>query len=460
MNRVFLTLIISSLIFSALDAQDLYTARSYWQEFNQLTYKKIRDKKQKDEILTDSEKLYLSDYENYLFTYYQRMSEDEQRKFEEMKSKWDAELGSPIITPRQDKTSELQEFTWRPKDRVHNGLYGFYYGATLAAVTKAGSGLAGGLPLMAAGLWQLGPVINPKKYEGIGPSTMRAAGTGKILGLGYGLGLGLAIGGNTSSTGDLMLGLSTLGSIGLGEAAFQIQKRKNYSDGRIELIRHYGFLGPAVGLASVLATSNSNSNLAGTSIVVGGIGGLILGNQAAKKYNYTVGDVDAISSLTWIYAGGGFAFVGESVQDGNRSQGLLLLPAVTAISGTLLGQRMVRGANLTTRQGSMINLASGGAALIGLGAVTTAKAQSLGVIIGVPSALALVAHQLVFHSFKTKNLQQKIQLGSNTKYPVHFSLHVAPENYFANLNLKPGSQFPVGNAPVLSNPIIKLKFTF
>lgn len=71
----------------------------------------------------------------------------------------------------------------------------------------------------------LGPAMNPKKYEGITRSTVRASNTGKILGLANGAFLGLAIAGSSSEVEKLILGLSSLGSIALGEVGFQLQKK-------------------------------------------------------------------------------------------------------------------------------------------------------------------------------------------------------------------------------------------
>ncbi|MDZ7646935.1 MAG: hypothetical protein U5K54_07010 [Cytophagales bacterium] len=123
----------------------------------------------------------------------------------------------------------------------------------------------------------------------------------------------------------------------------------------------------------------------------------------AKKYDYTVGDVDVISSLTWISAGLGFTAAVDAI-DQSEKLGLLLIPAGTAIAGTLWGQRSVKGVYLTKKQGSTINLSSGGAALIGLGITALLGTESPAVFIGVPSALALIMHQSLFHSYKMKNL--------------------------------------------------------
>ncbi|MBL7877358.1 MAG: hypothetical protein JNL53_16960, partial [Cyclobacteriaceae bacterium] len=379
-------------------AQDLYSARGYWTEINKEAYQKILQKKRTGATLTDNEIAYVTDYEIYLENYFQRMSEDEKLKYNQMKAQWDQELTRPA------QPSDEYDFELRPRDRITNGIYGAYYGASIAAIGEFDETAAIGVPLIIAGLWQLGPVLNPKKYEGITRGTIRAGNTGKFLGLGYGLALGLAIGGDSENTGKIALGLSSVASISLGEAAFQIQKKKQVSEGHIEMMRHYGVLGPAVAILGVAATNTDNANLAGASLVAGGITGLIIGNSVAKKYDYTVGDTDIISSLTWISTGIGFTGAAEVIDD-DENLGLLLIPAATAIAGTVLGQRSVKGVYLTKKQGSTINLSSGGAALIGLGITALLETESPAVFIGVPSALALIMHQSLFHSYKMKNLE-------------------------------------------------------
>lgn len=450
-----LTVILISFINNNLHAQKLYTAKAYWAEANKENFKKLSEKKMKGDSLSRDEASYLKDYETYLANYYQRMPEEEKRKYEIMKYEWNGERAAP-------QQSDQNDFELRAKDRFRNGIYGLYYGISLTEILKINSAGSAGIPLIMAGLWQLGPVINPKKYEGINVSTIRAGNSGKILGLGYGLAFGLALGGDSKSTGDLALGLSTVGSITLGEIAFQSQKKKKWSEGHIELMRHYGFLGPGVGLLGYIASNSQSSNTAGVSLLAGGVAGLLIGNHAAKKYDYTSGDVDAIKSLTWLYTGLGFTFVAQTLDNNssqNNSTGLALIPAATAIAGTVIGQQMVRGVHLTKRQGSTINLSSGGAALIGLGIVALTESGSPGVRVGVPSILGLITHQIIFHKYKMKNLEREINLGNTGRHPVQFSMKVMPENYF--IGTKTTNPFYLVNgSPVISNPLLKLNFTF
>jgi hypothetical protein len=135
-------------------------------------------------------------------------------------------------------------------------VYGAYYGISIVVGTEASGPAAVGIIPLTAGLWQLGPVINKKKYQGINANTIRAGNSGRVLGLLNGAFLGLALAGDSDNSGNTALLFSTAGSIALGEIGFQTQKRKNFSEGHIEMMRHYGFLGPFT--AGMIIASSEN----------------------------------------------------------------------------------------------------------------------------------------------------------------------------------------------------------
>ncbi len=448
-TRLFVLLIILFATITTSFAQQLYSAKGYWDETKKDPYKTILESKLKGESLSSDQEKYLLDYQEHLAKYYLNMSEEEKVKYAQLKSEWDKKPVTYVPTTEED-------FNLRPKDRLINGLYGAYYGASLVAIAETdNAGVSVGVPLIMAGLWQLGPVINPKKYENISVATIRAANGGKILGLGYGLAAGLAIGGDSDNTYKWSLGLSTVGSIALGEIAFQTQKKRQLSVGHVDLMRHYGFLGPVVTGLGYLAI-DENPNLIGASLLAGGVAGLIIGNKTAKRYDYSQGDVDVISSLTWISAGlGATVAVGTIEDDINR--GLILIPAATAVAGTFFGQRSVKGVHVTSRQGSTISLASGGAALIGLGAVALTETEGAGWWVGVPSACALIMHQSLFHSYRKKNLEDGLRMGRVNKHPTQFSMRVMPENFFVNRQL---SAETIARNPSLSYPLVQMKLVF
>jgi hypothetical protein len=445
MNRLLLIIALILLVGnSALIAQELYTARGFWQETKKETYRKIADRKLKGDSLAATELAYLEDYEKYLASYYERLSDEEKRKYQQQKSQWDLELTAP---PTNTKDFEL-----RTRDRLINGVYGAYYGISIVVGTEASGPAAVGIIPLTAGLWQLGPVINKKKYEGINASTIRAGNSGRLIGLLNGAFLGLALAGDSDNSGNTALLFSTAGSIALGEIAFQTQKRKNLSEGHIEMMRHYGFLAPGV-TAFALASSNVDDGHAiGAGLFASGITGLVIGNHVARKYNYTQGDIESISSLTLITGALGVAIVAEAIDSENS--GLFLLPAATAIAGTAFGQKAVRGIYLSKAQGNIVSVASGGAALVGLGLMVVVEAESSLLYLGVPAAMALIAHQAMFHSYKKKNLSE-IKLGQLNKR-VQFSMRVTPENYFANK--RAGEK--IVQTGHLASPIVKLRLKF
>ncbi|HRG09343.1 MAG TPA: hypothetical protein PLJ08_12275, partial [Cyclobacteriaceae bacterium] len=178
------------------------------------------------------------------------------------------------------------------------------------------------------------------------------------------------------------------------------------------------------------------------------------GHNVAKKYDYSQGDVDAISALSIVSAGFGFALVAESL-NANDNPGVFLLPAATTIVGSMLGQKSVKGIHLTKSQGNMISFATGGAALVGLGLMVVLEAESGLLAIGVPSLFALIAHQAMFTSYKKENLAQ-LKLGQSANKRLQLSMNVAPENYFTNK--RAGEK--IVQTGQLSNPIVKLRLKF
>jgi hypothetical protein len=444
-----LVFLISTCAFS----QELYTARGYWVEANKEAYRKLLQKQEVGDSLTTNEAAYILDYKTYLANYFNRLPEAEKIRYEQMKFEWNREF---LITPKPEVVKE--EFEWRTRDRVVNSLFGLYYGASLVYIMDIENAAAAGIPLITGGLWLMGPVFNPRRYEGITRTTIRAGHTGKSLGLIYGGALGTAIAGNSENSDKMFLGLSTVGSIAFGEIGFQLQKKRNYSDGYVEMLRHYGIVGPWIATSIILSTEADNPNLVGASILAGGAAGLLIGNTVSKRYDYTKGDVDAISSLSLTTTGLGFALMLESLET-NGNSSLILIPAAGTILGTALGQRAVKGVHLTKKQGSTISLSTGGAVLIGFGIAALLESESAGVWFGIPSGLALITHQLLFYKYKRENLIRGVEGRTRRNRNFQFSMNVMPENYFFNQKFPPreGSQRINGQ---VANPLVKLKLSF
>ena len=194
-------------------------------------------------------------------------------------------------------------------------------------------------------------------------------------------------------------------------------------------------------------------------MLAGGVVGLVIGNHAAKKYDYTRGDVDAISTRSWIYTGLALTTVINAIDDNDDVNALILVPAAGMILGTVLGQKSVKGVRLTKKQGSTINLATAGAALIGLGAMAAAGLDSPAAAIGVPSVAALLTHHIVFHEFKMKNLELKLRGDRKHGSKMNVAMNFNPENYFVNKQISAENYSPQVYTRLM-NPVLKLRFIF
>jgi hypothetical protein len=445
----------SSIPFDTM-SQGLYTARGFWEEYNKPTYREIKLKQAVGDPLTLDESAYLKDYEEYLNSYYQRLSDDEKEKYQQMKEQWDRELMKSVHL-----TGPIaQEFEWRGRDRAINIGYGILYGVSIAVIAEIDNAAALGIPLITGGLWALGPIMNPNKYENIDRSVLRASNTGKLLGFGYGAAAGLMFGGEWDNTYKLALGLGTVGSIALGEVGFQIQKKQRFSEGHIEMMRLYGLIGPWLAGGTLGALRVENPHVFGAGFLAGGIGGLIVGNKVSQKYPYTRGDVDNITTMAVFSTGLGLAVMSEILQAEDAGGAALLIPMAGTVLGTWLGQRSVKGVNLNNKQGSTILFSSAGASLIGLGILAIAESQNPTVWIAVPSLLGLGAQQILFHKYKRENLANQSlsgKFGKDRKFD--FTVKVTPENYFVNKQMAGRTNIP-GLNPNPTQSLVNFKLAF
>ncbi len=458
---IFLILILGLLLILSIQVHsqeiaNIYSARGYWLEQNMENYRNLILIREKGDSLTTSEDLYLQDYEVYLKLYYTRMSDEEKARYLEYKEQWD----SAFMTG-DDRDEGV--FEWRPRDRILNAAYGFWYGTTLVTIMETESAAAIGIPLVTSGLWLLGPSIMPEKYENITRNTVRLSNTGKLLGLVYGASLGFLLVNEDSY--KVIMGLSSLGSIALGEIGFQYQMNRNLSAGHISMLRHYGLLGGWVGLTSAFSSGSESSRVYGGSILAGGITGVLIGNQQALKNNFTSGDVNAISSLSLSTTGLGLALAVEIIDNlesgyNKNTKWPMIIPAATSILGTVLGQHQVRNVNLSKKQGSTLSLATAGGGLIGLGLAAIVESESPAIYIGLPSGLALITHQLLFNKYKKENIARIFEANLSNKLNRDISFDIEPENYFVNRNMNEMEDYFIGGEFNSPKSIVKLKLKF
>lgn len=429
-------------------AQSLYSARGYWDELNKTSYQVVKQKQLKGDSLTSDENTYLADFEKYLGVYLQRLSESERKLFDEMKDRWDQEKAAF----KKETTVSVSEnpFQLRNRDRLNSAGFGVYYGLAFSYGLGLGTSATTGVSILSGGAMLLGPAINPKRFDQMTQASVEALSGGRFMGLGLGAALGLGIIGIKENGAKIILPLSALASIGLGEAALWKQKTRKWTSGEIRLMNHYGFLLPFSTASFMAAIEVNEAESYGFGLFGSGVAGLLIGKQIGKLYPFTGGDVDAISSLSWISAGIGLTFAAATIESTNNNQFSILVPATTSIAGTLIGQRLVKGAKLTDRQGNVLILASSGAALMGLGISILAEFDSPTPVFAISSFLPLLTHQILFHKFAKKN---KVAVSENRKPngKTDFYWSFNPESYFINKGLKNG----FGAAPM-----VKLKLRF
>ena len=72
-----------------------YTAKAYWDELNRIEYRQLKMKQVDNGILTNDEKKWLDQYEEYLGEYFETLSSAEKEIFYEKKEEWYSQAGIP-----------------------------------------------------------------------------------------------------------------------------------------------------------------------------------------------------------------------------------------------------------------------------------------------------------------------------------------------------------------------------
>jgi hypothetical protein len=106
--------------------------------------------------------------------------------------------------------------------------------------------------------------------------------------------LGYLIMGNSDNDGKVILGLSSLSSIGLGRLGFYLGMNKQWTEGRAALYTHYGTLMPLEGIALDAALQADDARIYGLTSLVFGAGGYLIADAVAKRNDFTREDVSAI----------------------------------------------------------------------------------------------------------------------------------------------------------------------
>ena len=80
-------------------------------------------------------------------------------------------------------------------------------------------------------------------------------------------------------------------------------------------------------------------------------------------------------------------------------------------------------------------------------------------MIGVPSGLALITHQILFGKYKRENLELKLRGSNDRNGKYDLSLKFTPEGYFLNQSIKTKGISPERYAN-LQSPVFRLTVRF
>jgi hypothetical protein len=320
---------------------------------------------------------------------------------------------------------------------ISSGINGFFYGLALdyIAGVSAESGAAYGIPIVSAGTAALIPILsNPEKT--ISANSMVLATHGKLIGWAHGFAFStLLLGENAWDSEDgntkFTIGLGALTSIGLGIAGYKLGENKPWSEGQVALYRHYGWLGPLTGL-SIVSSFSDEPRLYGASVLLFGAGGYLIADKVYKWNEFTRGDVRAVQVLSILNGGLGLGIAAQVAENDNSSRAVILIPALGAISGTVLGQMWLKNAALSPKQGLNTAYAATGGAVFGLGIALITESESATPYYLIPYLTGLTAYTIAVEKMIKKN---KIQGFVPEKRKNNWNVAFMPQNIFLNTKI-------------------------
>jgi hypothetical protein len=413
--------------YSQLIAQ-LYTASDYWKMENDPAYTSLLFRQQAGETLRSEELDTLARYKTRLSEYFEKLSDNEKSLYYKNRSKWSAQPGSVNNTAvQQDEDVYAGERSKYTQYVASSGLFGFLYGASAAYIIGAENSGAIAIPLLTSGASTIIPMLSIKdRYVSYNSLALSIHGKG-IGGL-QGAAFGFLLTGDNVEEGKLILGIATLSSIGLGRLGFVLGRDKPWSQGRVALYAHYGFLMPLEGLAIDAAFNAEDPRIYAATSLAFGAGGYFIADRVARWHDFTRGDVTATSTLSWMNGLLGLLIIADEADDKEISSASILIPAAGALAGTVAGHLWLKNARLTSQQGRNVALGSFGGALIGFGltAIFTPETATPYYIMGY--ATGMTTYALLVQKYKKDNIMAVNEPDKNSRW----NINLMPQNLLLN----------------------------
>jgi hypothetical protein len=412
--------------FSQISAQQ-NTAASYWKMEHDTEFMRILQKQNAGELLSTQEQTYVTEHKTRLTEYFDKLSDNEKSVYYQNRLKWSEQPGTVDKIPvQQNGEVYAGERSKYSQYLISSGLFGFLYGAAVAYIFDMGEG-AIALPLLAAGTSTLIPMLSIKD-KNVSYNSLALSIHGKAIGAVQGAAFSLLLTGDNTNSGKLLLGISTISSIALGRVGYNLGKNKQWSQGRVALYSHYGFLMPFEGVAIVAAFGSEDPRLYGAASLAFWAGGYLIANHVANWNDYTLGDIRATSTLSVMNGILGFCIVSDLSMNNDIGPASLLIPAVGALGGTVAGHYLLKNARLNNQQGRNTTLATIGGSVIGLGlaAIFTPETGTAYYVTGYLTGLS--AYALILGKYKNDNKMALIKHDEESPWNFNFM----PQNIFFN----------------------------
>lgn len=438
MKNKSIILIIAALFCCITVSGQQYTGYGYWKMEHDSTYLYLLKLQKSGDSLNLYQQNYLSDFKARMSVYFDKMSDNEKSIYYKNRANWPEKQGQAIQEDDQVFSGERSAFT---QYVVASGVFGAFYGSAFDVIFGIEGSAAGGLPLISAGISSIIPLATIKDRK-ISTNSLLLSLHGKSIGAYQGMMLGLLLTGNSNSEEfgiKLSMGLATASSIALGKIGFNLGRDKSWSQGRVSLYSHWGWLMPMEGLALTASFNSESPALYGSASLIFGVGGYLIADKMADKYNFTRGDVISFQSLTMLNTLLGFGILSEGEMNSGSA---FLIPAIGALSGTLIGQEWVKNIALTNQQGRNTILAASGGSVVGLGLAIAIGGESPTTYYLLPYLGGLASYAIVLENYRNRG-SSKPEL-QKSKDGLQFSL--MPQNIILNNKLynsgfiKPGSR--------------------
>jgi hypothetical protein len=419
-----------------------YNAVDYWKIEHDSVFNILKKRQNAGDTLSISEMESLVKYRLRLEEYFNKMSDTEKSSYFKNRSLWEKQPGTvdKIATPPEAEIYLGQKSAYT-NYLVSSGIFGMIYGVNAVYFFRMDGNASTAIPLLTAGASTLIPLLSIKDRK-VTNNSLKLSLHGKTLGLFHGMALSLLITGEDTKNEKLLLGLSTVTSIGLGHLGYMLGRDQPWSQGRAALYTFYGTLMPLEGLALTAAFKTEDPRIYGLAFLAGGAGGYIFADRVARWYEFAPGDITSTKALTAISAMLGFGIAADIAENSKGDPSLMLIPAVAAFGGAITSHYWLRDARLTNQQGRNTALATTGGAIMGLGVTSIFNPESITPNYLVPFLTGLSSYALLVHMYKKHNQQQYYKTEKDSKWKLDFM----PQNIFINqklgniINTNPGRQ--------------------